>query len=171
MTFREKLIALRARDNLTQTALARAVGVTRQSVYMWEKGQSYPEAETLLALRRLFGVSIDALLDDALSIEGLAPSAKRAAAKKSATSPAAPGTTPQKTAKEEPVLPETAEEPFEATEGKTPSENTSVQEPPAKRAETPAAKAAPLRAKVEPSKREKSGTLFDLFGAFFRKKK
>ena len=68
MTFREKLVALRARDHLTQTALARAVGVARQSVYMWEKGQSYPEAETLFAIRRLFGVSIDALLDDAVSL-------------------------------------------------------------------------------------------------------
>ena len=36
MTFSQKLIALRRRDGLTQTGLARAVGVTRQAVYLWE---------------------------------------------------------------------------------------------------------------------------------------
>ena len=59
MTFSQKLIALRRRDGLTQTGLARSVGVTRQAVYLWEKGLSYPEASKLLEIRRLFGVSID----------------------------------------------------------------------------------------------------------------
>ena len=171
MTFREKLIALRAKHNLTQTALAKAVGVTRQSVYMWEKGQSYPEAETLLALRRLFGVSVDALLDDALPIEGLAPSNTRAAAKKPAPQTVTPKAAPRKAEDEESAPAEPPEERVEVAESKTPSETAVVSAPPASKTETPAAKAAPLRAKVEPSKKEKSGSLFDLFGAFFGRRK
>jgi transcriptional regulator with XRE-family HTH domain len=63
MEFSRKLPLLRASRGMTQTRLAEALGVTRQSVYKWESGQSYPEAMTLLALRALFGVSVDTLLD------------------------------------------------------------------------------------------------------------
>ena len=64
MRFSEKLILLRKRKGLTQQEFSRAVGVSRQSVYKWESGQSYPEASKLLEIRRLFDVSIDHLLDD-----------------------------------------------------------------------------------------------------------
>lgn len=74
MQFHEKLVFLRAKHGYTQAALAERVGVSRQSVYKWEKGESYPEAMTLLALRDLFGVSVDALLDPVLSLDG-APAA------------------------------------------------------------------------------------------------
>ena len=163
MTFREKLIALRRRDRLTQTALANAVGVTRQSVYMWEKGTSYPEAETLLALRRLFGVSIDALLDDALPLpEG----GKTAAAP--APAPAKPATRPAPQAK---PAERSAPKPT-----KTPAEKSEKAEVPAKAAapapaEEPAeTRSAPLRAKIDPS-RVKSGNILDLFGSFLKRKK
>ena len=36
--------------------------VTRQAVSRWERGETVPEAETLLALSRLFGVSANTLL-------------------------------------------------------------------------------------------------------------
>lgn len=68
MRFCEKLILLRKRKGMTQTEFSRAVGVSRQSVYKWESGQSYPEAEKLLELRRLFGISIDILLDETASL-------------------------------------------------------------------------------------------------------
>jgi transcriptional regulator with XRE-family HTH domain len=68
MEFCEKLVYLRTRHGYTQTALAERVGVTRQSVYKWEKGESYPEAMTLLALRDLFGESVDTLLDPTLPL-------------------------------------------------------------------------------------------------------
>ena len=69
MEFHEKLVLLRAKHGYTQAALALKVGVTRQSVYKWEKGESYPEAMTLLALRDLFGITIDALIDPAVSLD------------------------------------------------------------------------------------------------------
>lgn len=68
MRFCEKLILLRKRRGLTQTEFSNAVGVSRQSVYKWESGQSYPEAEKLLEIRRLFGISIDTLLDESIPL-------------------------------------------------------------------------------------------------------
>ena len=79
MTVGEKIARLRSEAEISQEALAERLGVSRQSVYKWEKGESYPEAMTLLALRDLFGVSVDALLDPVLSLDG---------------APAAPATTP-----------------------------------------------------------------------------
>ena len=155
MTFREKLLALRRRDGLTQTALAKAVGVTRQAVYLWEKGLSYPDAGALLALRRLFGVSIDALLDDGLPLpEGreTRPSFAPQARSEERFAPEKPKTPSQKI--EKPGLPAETEEPEPAPE-KTPQR-------------TP--QRTPLRAKVEPN-RVKTGNVFDLFGSFFRRKK
>jgi transcriptional regulator with XRE-family HTH domain len=66
--FSEKLILLRKRKGMTQEEFSRAVGVSRQSVYKWESGQSYPEAVKLLEIRRLYGISIDQLLDDTLNL-------------------------------------------------------------------------------------------------------
>ena len=163
MTFREKLIALRTRDNLTQTGLARAVGVTRQAVYMWEKGQSYPEAETLLALRRLFGVSVDALLDDALPLpEGRADYAPSAT--KEPPRPTAPDAAGKKPAAG-------ASARSDGTKPKTPSKSGETVVPPAQPARTPGDQKEPLRAKVEPTRERRSGTILDLFGSLLKRKK
>lgn len=168
MTFREKLLALRRRDKLTQTALANAVGVTRQAVYLWEKGLSYPDASALLSLRRLFGVSIDALLDDALPLPDgeYAVPAKKTAARPTAT-PA-----PQKpveTVSEEDYEPEFAQTPAEEGEKPEPPVKTTAASVPAAKPATDA-KSAPLKAKIEPA-RTKSGNILDLFGAFLKKRK
>ena len=64
MTFKEKLVRLRKLKGLTQDEFAKAVGVSRQAVYKWESGQSYPEVSKLLEIKLLFGISIDDLLDD-----------------------------------------------------------------------------------------------------------
>ena len=64
MQFCEKIIRLRKSKRMSQEALAEAVGVSRQAVYKWECGQSYPEAMKLVALKELFGISIDDLLDE-----------------------------------------------------------------------------------------------------------
>lgn len=68
MEFGEKLALLRRENRMTQSQLAASLGVTRQTVYKWESGQSYPEAMTLLAMRNLFSVSTDILLDNTLSL-------------------------------------------------------------------------------------------------------
>ena len=64
MTFKEKLVILRKSKGLTQDEFASAVGVSRQAVYKWESGQSYPEVPKLLEMKILFTISIDELLDD-----------------------------------------------------------------------------------------------------------
>lgn len=69
MTFNEKLVVLRKIKHLTQDEFASAVGVSRQAVYKWESGQSYPEALKLVEMKLLFGISIDDLLDDTYEIE------------------------------------------------------------------------------------------------------
>ena len=63
MEFAKKLVYLRAQKKLTQTQLAEKLGVTRQTVYKWESGQSYPEAMTLWEMHLLFDISLDLLLD------------------------------------------------------------------------------------------------------------
>ena len=64
MTFSEKLVILRKKYGLTQDDLAKQLGVSRQSVYKWECGQSYPEVPKLLEIKLHFNVNIDDLLDD-----------------------------------------------------------------------------------------------------------
>ncbi|MBQ2876394.1 MAG: helix-turn-helix transcriptional regulator [Clostridia bacterium] len=68
MTFKEKLVILRKGKGLTQDEFASAVGVTRQAVYKWECGQSYPEVPKLIEMKLLLGISIDDLLDDSYDI-------------------------------------------------------------------------------------------------------
>ena len=80
MTFKEKLVILRKGKGLTQDEFASAVGVTRQAVYKWECGQSYPEVQKLIEMKLLLGISIDDLLDD--NYEVVLPEKKRRKAKR-----------------------------------------------------------------------------------------
>ena len=64
MKFSEKIVRLRKIKGITQDEFASAVGVSRQAVYKWECGQSYPEAAKLIEIKALFGISIDDLLDE-----------------------------------------------------------------------------------------------------------
>ena len=68
MKFSEKLIRLRRINGITQDEFAKKVGVSRQAVYKWESGQSYPEVPKLLEIKNLFGISIDSLLDENFEI-------------------------------------------------------------------------------------------------------
>lgn len=52
----------RKRQGLSQEELAEALNVSRQTVSKWETGAALPSAENLLALSRLYGVSVDGLL-------------------------------------------------------------------------------------------------------------
>ena len=75
MTFKEKLVKLRKMKGLTQDDFASAVGVSRQAVYKWESGQSYPEVAKLIEIKMLLGISIDDLLDE--SYEVVVPEKKK----------------------------------------------------------------------------------------------
>ena len=75
MTFKEKVVKLRKMKGLTQDEFASAVGVSRQAVYKWESGQSYPEVAKLLEMKILFNISIDDLLDE--NYEVIVPEKKK----------------------------------------------------------------------------------------------
>ena len=83
MTFKEKLTVLRKNKGLTQDEFAKAVGVSRQAVYKWENGTSYPEAPKLLEIKALFGISLDDLFDESFEV-GVPEKKKKRAAKKEA---------------------------------------------------------------------------------------
>ena len=63
MSFGENLRLMRKARNLTQEQFAEALGVSRQAVSKWEADSGYPEAEKLIVISRVLGVSVDKLLD------------------------------------------------------------------------------------------------------------
>ncbi len=69
MKYNEKIIALRKARGFTQDGFAKEMDVSRQAVYKWEIGESYPDAKKLIAIKMLFGISIDDLLDDNFDVE------------------------------------------------------------------------------------------------------
>ena len=62
MEFCEVFAELRKNAGYSQNQVADELHVTRQAVSRWERGETVPEVETLQALSRLFGVSINTLL-------------------------------------------------------------------------------------------------------------
>ena len=64
MTFSEKLITLRAGRGWSQERLAKELGVTRQAVGRWERGECLPDAVGLTGLARAFDIDSEWLLDD-----------------------------------------------------------------------------------------------------------
>ena len=58
---------LRAENNITQDALATAIGVTPQAISRWEAEGGYPDIELLPSLADFFSVSTDELLGYKLS--------------------------------------------------------------------------------------------------------
>ncbi len=59
----ENILILRKKRNLTQEALAEAVGVTRQTVAKWENGESVPDLELAGKLADALDVSLDDLAE------------------------------------------------------------------------------------------------------------
>lgn len=62
MEFNEKLQELRKAKGLTQEELAEALFVSRTAISKWESGRGYPSIDSLKAIAKFFGVSIDTLL-------------------------------------------------------------------------------------------------------------
>ena len=62
MDLKDVLADLRKKTELSQSDLADRLHVTRQAVSRWERGETMPNVETLQALSKLFGVSINTLL-------------------------------------------------------------------------------------------------------------
>ena len=64
MAFSDQLTAYRKQAGLSQEQLGERVGVSRQTVSKWEQGLTTPELDKLIALSRVFDVSIDRLVDN-----------------------------------------------------------------------------------------------------------
>ena len=62
MTLGQRIQELRRQAGLTQEQLAERMGVTRQAVSKWESDGGVPELDTLIAMSRLFHVTIGQLL-------------------------------------------------------------------------------------------------------------
>lgn len=54
---------LRKLNKYTQEELAEKIGVSRQAVAKWEKGDSTPDIENCMALAKLYDISIDSLVN------------------------------------------------------------------------------------------------------------
>ena len=64
MKFNEKLIKLRKETGMSQELLGYELNVTRQTISKWELGISTPEMDKLIEISKLFGVSVDELIND-----------------------------------------------------------------------------------------------------------
>ena len=62
MTFGENLKALRNARSVTQKDLAEELGFSFQNISKWERNESLPDIETLLAIAKFFGTTTDDLL-------------------------------------------------------------------------------------------------------------
>lgn len=190
MTFSEKLVRLRKIRGLTQDELASAVGVSRQAVYKWECGQSYPEVSKLLEIKILFGISIDDLLDDSYEIplpekkkrkrstkaRDVAPEAKSVhapvdAANIPVTIPDLSESRPVYSEPEEPAAVEKTEPAQESTYAEHSHESVSEEKPEEKPAEVPASEpyvsepaAEAKTEKAEEHTEKKRGFFGRLFG-------
>lgn len=71
----DKIKELRISRNLTQSAVAKRLGITRASVNAWEMGISVPSTKYVAELAVFFGVSSDYLLNipqnQSINIKGL----------------------------------------------------------------------------------------------------
>ena len=63
MTFGEKLKEIRKRFGLTQEKLSGLINVSRQAITKWENDDGLPDITNLQELSKLFGITIDYLLD------------------------------------------------------------------------------------------------------------
>ena len=61
MTIGERIAKCRKEKNLSQEYVAELLEVSRQAVSKWETGQSEPDTANLIALARVFGVSVEYL--------------------------------------------------------------------------------------------------------------
>ncbi len=58
----DNLKLFRKKSGLTQEEIAEKLGVTRQAVAKWERGETSPDVEYCIMLAELYGTSVDALL-------------------------------------------------------------------------------------------------------------
>ena len=57
-----RLYELRKKHNLSQEELAERLGVSRQAVSKWERSEASPDTDNLIALAKIYGLSLDELI-------------------------------------------------------------------------------------------------------------
>ena len=58
----ERLIKLRKEKGLSQEELAEKLGLSRQAISKWERGESSPDMENIVQLTKIYDLSFDELL-------------------------------------------------------------------------------------------------------------
>ncbi len=119
----KKIADLRKFHSLSQEALAEKLGVSRQAVSKWERGEASPDMDNLVALAGIFGIGLDDLLGDKKAAELLFAAEEKTPQPTVAETPetleipaVAPETQPEETA---PAAGEKESEPTEKKKKKT----------------------------------------------------
>lgn len=63
----ERLVNLRRQNQLSQEGLAGKIGVSRQAISKWERGEGLPDLHNMSRLSSLYGLSIDEILNGSTS--------------------------------------------------------------------------------------------------------
>lgn len=74
--FVNQLKVMRTRKGFTQEEVAEKVGVSRQAVAKWEKGETMPDVESCIRMADLYGVPLE-MLARGLKEEETSPDGKR----------------------------------------------------------------------------------------------
>jgi transcriptional regulator with XRE-family HTH domain len=64
MDIASKIIYFRKRLGKSQEAIAEALGLSRQAIAKWESGESLPDINNIIALSKIFGISVDDLVNN-----------------------------------------------------------------------------------------------------------
>ena len=62
MKISERILELRKDRNISQSTLAKAIGVNARAVSYWESGTNEPKASYIYEMAKFFGVSSDYLI-------------------------------------------------------------------------------------------------------------
>ncbi|MCI6496167.1 MAG: helix-turn-helix domain-containing protein [Anaeromassilibacillus sp.] len=62
MNLGENIQRLRKEKGLSQEYVAQKIGISRQSISLWEKNKTVPSIENLVTLSEILGVTVDELL-------------------------------------------------------------------------------------------------------------
>ncbi len=73
----EKISELRKKHKMSQDELASKLNVSRQAVSNWERGESLPEVDKLIAISDLYSVSMDYLTKGETAKKGGYPNQKK----------------------------------------------------------------------------------------------
>lgn len=71
MSFSQRLRQLRLERDLTQAEVAKAISVDKGYVSSWETSRSKPSLDSVVALSKFFGVSLDFLMFENVPREGV----------------------------------------------------------------------------------------------------